>query len=255
MGVQKENTPIMKRILLILIAFITTGIAEVQAQTKNIVYDANAEVRKVTGFKAVEVSGAIDLYISQGTEEAVAISASSDEARGRIKTEVTNGTLHIYFEGKGWNWKSWTNTKMKAYVTFTTLSRVEASGACNVMTTDPIKVGDFKIDFSGASDFKGDVNADNVTIISSGASNIRLAGTADKATIEASGACTIKAYDFKINMCKADASGASNIRITVNKELKADASGGSTIYYKGDGIIRDIDTSGGASVKKKSDND
>jgi hypothetical protein len=45
------------------------------------------------------------------------------------------------------------------------------------------------------------------------------------------------------------------VRITVNKELSAEASGGSTIYYKGEGVIRDVNTSAGASLKKKSEND
>ncbi len=224
-----------------------------QQETKNIVFDANAEVRKVGTFSGVEVSGAIDLYLSQGKEEGVAISGSSDEVKQRIRTEVRGTTLHIYFDGKGWNWKSWGNTKSKAYVTFKDLKKVEASGACNVVTTEPIKVSDFKIDFSGASDFKGDVTVTNLTVSASGASNIRINGNADNASIETSGASNLRAYDLKADYCKTEASGASNIRITVNKELKADASGGSSIYYKGDGVIKDISTSGGASVKKKTD--
>jgi hypothetical protein len=35
--------------------------------------------------------------------------------------------------------------------------------------------------------------------------------------------------------------------------MSAQASGGSNIFYKGSGLIRDISTSGGASVKRKSD--
>src|SRR5471030_1687127 len=80
---------------------------------KNIVIDANAEVRHASGFSAIEVSGAIDLYISQGNEEAVAVSASADEIKARIKTEVRGTTLYIYLDGKGLNWKIWGNNKMK----------------------------------------------------------------------------------------------------------------------------------------------
>jgi hypothetical protein len=43
------------------------------------------------------------------------------------------------------------------------------------------------------------------------------------------------------------------VRITCLKELSAEASGGSSIFYKGAGLIRDISTSGGASVKRKSE--
>ena len=65
--------------------FLLVGIYHVQAQNaKNIVFDANAEVRSVKGFTGVEVSGAIDLYLSQGKEEAVAISASNPNSLYRI---------------------------------------------------------------------------------------------------------------------------------------------------------------------------
>lgn len=242
----------MKRIFTTLL--LSLGLAGSYAQNeKNVVVDANAEVRNVSGYSAVEVSGAIDLYLSQGTEEGVAISASSEDIRQRIRTEVKGQTLHIYFDGKGLNWKKWGNHKMKAYVTFKTLRRIEASGACNVKVTATIRQPELKIELSGASDFTGDLAVTDLVVDASGASNAKLSGTADNSKFIASGACTVKAYDLKTNMCKTDVSGASNIRITVEKELNADASGGSTVFFKGNGLIRDINTSGGASVKRRSE--
>jgi len=222
-------------------------------EEKNVVYDANVEVRKATDFKEIEVSGAIDLYLSQGSEEAVAVSAGADEVRDRIKTEVRNGVLHIFFDTKGWNWRSWSNSKMKAYVTFKDLKRVEATGACNVKTTGTIKVADLRIELSGASDFTGTVQTEKLVVDASGASNAKLYGNATRAEIDASGACSIRAFDLKVDYCKVEASGASGIRIHVNKELSAEASGGSNIYYRGEGLIRDISTSGAASVKRRND--
>jgi hypothetical protein len=243
----------MKKIRAILILLFC--INQVQAQNgKNLVFDANAEVRTVKGFTGVEVSGAIDLYLSQGKEEAVAISASNPEALSRIKTEVRNGKLHIYFDGSGWNWKTWSNNnKMKAYVTFIEIHKLEASGACNIKTAEMISSDDLKIQLSGASDFTGEVKAVKLKLDASGASNFRISGTAENAAIDVAGACDVKGYDLKTEYCKIDASGASVVRITNNKELSAEASGGSTIFYKGTGLIRDISTSGGASVKRKSD--
>jgi hypothetical protein len=242
----------MKRILYSLILGLCMINLQAQ-QTKNIVVDANAEVRTASGFSAIEVSGAIDLYISQGSEEAVAISATTEEVRQRIRTEVKGNTLQIYFDSKGINWKSWGNHKMKAYVTFKNLSRIEASGACNVKATESIKQPELKIELSGASDFTGNIIVDKLRVDASGASNAKLSGTATEADIIASGACSLKAYDLVTTMCKTDATGASNIRITVDKELNAQASGGSTVYFKGNGLIRDISASGGASVKRRSE--
>lgn len=242
----------MKKFSLLLILVMTVFVVYAQNE-KNLVYDANAQVRAVKDFNAIEVSGAIDLFLSQGNEEAVAVSAGSGEAADRIKTDVRNGVLHVYFEGRGWNWKLWNNNKMKAYITFKELHRVEASGACNLKTTETIKSTDLKIQLSGASDFSANLMVGDLKIGASGASNLKISGTADKTDIDVSGACDVKGYNLKTDYCKVDASGASTIRITVNKELNASASGGSSIYYKGTGVTRNISTSGIASVKRKTE--
>jgi hypothetical protein len=109
------------------------------------------------------------------------------------------------------------------------------------------------MEFSGASDFSGEINVEKLRLDASGASEIKLYGKATNTSFDANGACNIKAYDLLTDMCKITATGASNVRITVNKELNAVATGGSTIFYKGTGLIRDISSSGGASVKRKTD--
>ncbi|MEK7199709.1 MAG: DUF2807 domain-containing protein, partial [Bacteroidota bacterium] len=131
----------MKKILSALVLGLTLICAHAQNE-KNIVIDANAELRNVSGFNGIEVSGAIDLYVSQGTVDAVAISAGSEELKSRIRTEIKGTTLHIYFDGKGRNWKSWGNNKMKAYVTFKNIHKIEASGVCNVKVTGTIRQND-----------------------------------------------------------------------------------------------------------------
>ncbi len=223
--------------------------------TKSLVYDANVEARTVGAFSSVQVSGAIDLYLLQGSDEGVAISANNNETKALIKTEVTNGVLHIFMDGKGWNLKSWGNTKSKAYVSFKDIKQVEANGACNIIVVETIKLVNLKIDCSGASDFKGAVAITNLNITASGASNIRISGNAVNTNMEATGASNIKGYELKADNCKAEASGAANIRITVSKDFRAEASGGATIYYKGEANISSVSTSGGASIKKRADNE
>jgi len=46
--------------------------------------------------------------------------------------------------------------------------------------------------------------------------------------------------------------GASDIRVTVKNELSADLSGASTVFYKGDAVVKDARTSGASAVKKSS---
>jgi hypothetical protein len=222
---------------------------------QNVVYDKNAEVRTVSGFNSIEVSGAISLYLSQGPLEGVAVSAGEAKNNDKIKTEVKNGTLKISVDGGVWNGFNWGNKKLKAYVTTTELKRLEVSGASYVNTTGPIKSEELQVDVSGASEIKGMLNVNKLNIDISGASVAKLSGTAKQAIIEASGACKVSSYELAVENCKASSSGASNIRITVTGELTAEASGGSTVYYKGGGVAKTIDASAGASIKNRSGSD
>jgi hypothetical protein len=56
-----------------------------------------------------------------------------------------------------------------------------------------------------------------------------------------------------VNFCKIDASGASSVRVLANKEISAEASGASSIQYKGEAMIKDFNSSGASSVKRKTD--
>ena len=218
---------------------------------KKIVNDANAEVRTLTGsFNKIEISGGIDLFLSQYETESVAVSASSDQYRQNIKTIVEDNTLKIYYDGgKQWNTG---NKKLKAYVSFKTLEKLNASGASDVQVEGVIQVPTLILDMSGASDFKGAVKVTNLTMELSGSSDVNINGSASVVSIQSSGASDVKGYELVTDICTAKASGASDINITVNKEINAHASGASDIYYKGDAVIKDKHTSGASSVAKKS---
>jgi hypothetical protein len=261
------------------------------SKAQTVAYDANADVRTVGSFNKIKVSSAITLYLSQGSSQAVAVSAGDKEHTAKIKTEVTDGVLKIYVENGAWNGWNWSNKHLKAYVTFTELQMLEASGASDVELVDPsISVKDFKLEISGASsikggiikgndfdvevsgasdskvsmtgrsfkveatgasDVKGTLTGDKMNFDLSGASTVDVQGTTSTIGIVASGASDFKGYDLQTTSCKAEASGASNININVSKSLDARASGASDIHYSGDATVNNIDVSGSSTIKKK----
>jgi hypothetical protein len=241
----------MKKILLLAILFVSAVTLHAQLT----INDPNAEVRDVKNFHAIAVSSSFNVYISQGNEEAVAVSASEQKYRDEIRVDVENGILKIGLKNDGKFWKGWNGDKMKlkAYISFKNIDKLTASGACDVHVQGTITAEDLKINLSGASDLKeGKINAKNLDVDISGASDVYLSGTASEIKLEASGASDIKAIDLTVDYCDVHASGASSISITVNKELSAHASGASDIHYKGDGLIREIKTSGASNVSKRS---
>ena len=236
----------MKKFFSMMIAVVS--VAGLNAQTIN---DPNAQVRDVKGFHSIHVSNAIDLYLSQSNEEAVAVSANEVKYRDRIKTEVVNGVLKIYLEKDSWKLWNNSNKKLKAYVSFKSLNGLHASGASDVQVNGVIKGDRLDLKLSGASDFNGTIEVNTLNIDQSGASDAEVKGSATTIKAEASGASELKGYDLRTENCSARASGASDIKITCNKELNAHASGASGIYYRGTAVIREVRSSGASSVSKK----
>ena len=104
------------------------------------IHDDNAISRPTIGYHAIEISDGIDLYLSQGTEEGVAVSGSTNEYRDKIKVEVANGVLKIYFEKQNSWGMSWGNKKLKAYVSVKSIDKITASGGSDVFIENELNI-------------------------------------------------------------------------------------------------------------------
>ena len=239
---------LMKYFALLLSAIIITN----AVYSQNVVHDSYAEVRTVSSFDKIKVSGALTIYLSQGNTQGLAISTQDGKYNDRIKTEVSGGVLNIYVDNGMWNNWNWSNKNVRAYITITDLQLLDVNGACSVKITDPISVNDMKLDLSGASSLSGNIKSNALKIDISGASSMNLDGTSQDLKIDASGASSFRGFDFTSINCAVDASGASDVNISVGKELQAQASGASSIKYSGDAVVTKLDVSSGSSVKKKS---
>lgn len=219
------------------------------AHSQKTVKDANAVNRHVSGFHAIEISGGIDLFLSQGNEEAVAVSAEDSEDRDRIVTRVEDGVLKIYYEKKslGINWRG--GRKMKAYVSAKTIDGLSASGGSDVQVDGILNGSTLHVSLSGGSDFKGKLSMNELAFSASGGSDVSVSGKAGNLKLNASGGSDVHAYELTSDYCTVNSSGGSDVYVTVNKEIKAEASGGSDIHYKGSAAVTSS-KSGGSSVKK-----
>ena len=234
----------MKYLLVLLFAVFTIPVL---AQT--VINDKNVEVRSVSSFSGIKVSGGIDIYLSQSDEYALAVSASEDKFRDEIKTEINNGVLTISFNGG--TFKSYGNKNLRAYISFKDLESIEASGACDITVNGNFKTNSVRMKLSGACEIKGAIEIDNVQLNLSGASTVKLSGTVQNLKIDASGASDVKNYDLIVDNCMANISGASDVKLTINKSISAKASGASSLYYKGNPDRKDVSTSGASSISSR----
>ncbi|WP_165871562.1 head GIN domain-containing protein [Flaviaesturariibacter flavus] len=238
----------MKKLLAF--AFLLLGAGSLQAQKT--INDDNARVRSVPAFRGIRVSSGIDLYLSTG-EPAVAVSARESEFRDRIRTEVENGVLKIWYDTRDLKNMVWGNSKnLRAYVSAREIEQLGASGGSDVFIDGTLSAPTLKVDLSGGSDFKGRVAiSGKLECHANGGSDVIISGTAGDLEVHAAGGSDFKGRELVAETMRAEASGGSDIDATVNREVRASASGGSDVYYRGNASLVESNKSGGSDIKKR----
>jgi Putative auto-transporter adhesin, head GIN domain len=238
----------MKKLFLSLITLITLSAF---AQEKTVINDANAQKRNLSGsFTGISVSDGVDLYLTQGNEKSVAVSASDEKFMERFKTEVEDGTLKIYYDNKGINWSVNDRRKLKAYVSFKTLEKLHASGGADVRIQGSLDAENLEMKFTSGSSFNGKIKAKDMMVEQNSGSSINISGSAEKFKVDVSSGAIFKGFDLAVDYCDAKASSGGGVRVTINKELNAKANSGGGVRYKGDAVIKEINVNSGGSVKK-----
>lgn len=232
-------------LLLVAVGFTSFG------QKDAVINDPNAQKRSLNeSFSTISVTDGVELYLTQGNEESLAISASDAKYLERYKTEVNNGVLKIYYDNKGINWTGNEKRNLKAYVSFKTLQKINASGGAQVKMKSVLKADKMECTFTSGSRFSGDVNINQLDIAQNSGSLIEITGKTDNLKIEVSSGASFKGYDLATNYCDAKATSGGGVRINVNKELNVKAHSGGGVHYKGNGVIRDMNVNSGGVVKK-----
>lgn len=206
--------------------------------------DVMKETRKVSDFKAIDVSGAFEIVLKQGQSTEVTVEADAN-LLPVVRTEVSGGTLVIETKQPVRHYKT-----LKVYVTFRELESIDISGAVDMVSDGRLNLKDLAVRSSGATESRLDLQAGTIGLDCSGASKINLSGTATTLKLDLSGASEIHAYGLTAGDCFVDISGAGNAEVTVTKKLKTDVSGAGSIRYKGSPEEVDNSISGAGSVSK-----
>lgn len=216
--------------------------------------DANVKSRDVKGFHGIKVSHGITVYLTQAAEEAVAVSASDPDYRDRIITEVVNGILVVRFNNDDWKmWKNYGSRKLRVYVSVVNIDNIEANSGALVKVQGVLTSGKLVIDASSGAEVIAAVDVATMKVDQSSGSVLNVSGkVTEKLEVEGSSGSVFKGYDLTTDQCDAHTSSGAGIQVTVNKELSVNASSGGYIRFKGEGLIRDVKTSSGGSVSRKS---
>ena len=203
------------------------------------------EERSVSTFNCIEAGGAFEIIIVKGDQQSLIIE-TDDNIIDRIVSEVRNGELELHTNGNINN-----VTKMVVYITMAELKDIDLSGAASLTSESRFENDDMDFELSGASSSDLKIKCNKLDVDISGAANINLSGYAANIDLECSGASNFKAFELEADDAKIDCSGASNVKISVTKSLIGEASGASSITYKGNPAKVDVRTSGASDINRK----
>lgn len=184
-----------------------------------------SQQRNIASFTRLEVSGATSVVFSQGDSAGVKVTAAESELNN-IQTNVENGVLNVRSKGSF-------KAPVKVYVTGPSLKEITVTGASKVSIPDTLRTETLEINATGASVVKGIVNTNSITVSASGASVIELTGMTKTSQSTISGASTLKAYNLFSENTRITTSGASSAKVHASQKITADATGSSSVKFKG----------------------
>ena len=229
--------------LLSLLAFKTSACNKIKPSKK-----ITTEERTIGTYEKLSVYDAFDVSVTYGSATSKITVEANDNLMKYIITELDGDYLVIKLDSKI-SVKS--SATLKINITVPKLTEIKASGASSVEFLSELSTSNLNLNLSGASALKGDVNLTSCNFNLSGASQIDVAGSINTAIIELSGASSIGNYNCSIDNLSIDLSGASSGSLTLNEIINIDASGASSLNYKGNGTVNAIELTGASSINKK----
>lgn len=204
------------------------------------------ENRSAGSFSNVDVSGAIDVYLTQDSTSSIKIE-TDENLLEYIEITVNGTTLSIQP-------RSHTNLKptrqIKVFVSNPSFNHLEASGACNIFSENKITDATaITIELTGASDVKMELATPKVDVDVSGASNIYLKGETKDFKAEGTGSTDIRCYELMAENATIDLSGSGDAQVFASLKLDVHVSGAADVKYKGNPTVSQS-ISGAGSIKK-----
>ena len=213
--------------------------------------DANAERRTVASFHGIDVATGIELSLTKGVSEEVAVSASEVEFRDKIITEVVNGILKIHYETKTGAINRRNESKhLRAYVSYKSLDHLNVSTGAEVKIEGILESSSLELNANTGGLVAGEINIGTLNVEQNTGSKITLTGKVDKLEAQGDTGSKFMGENLNTNICEVEMSTGAGIYISVEKELNVKANTGGYIKYKGNAGIREIKTNTGGTVSK-----
>lgn len=188
-------------------------------------------------FDEIEISGYVDVTITQDDQFAVELVGSNDE-KAKYTIEQSGRTLVIKYnefdDRKEFNWRKEMTIfdEVEISISMPSLEKIQAKGAGKVNFSNFVS-DDVELELLGAFRSRGQLTAHHVLVDIKGASELELSGETNNLEATISGASRLKAYDFETKDAIIETIGVSSARVSVSGILEMKEGVGSSINYRG----------------------
>lgn len=186
-------------------------------------------------FDAVEIGGAADVRLQQGSVDEVFVEGP-EEVQKNVELRVRDGVLRIESTG---GWKFWNSRRARFVVTMRQITRLAISGAGELHAPGPLKLGRLAVNISGAGLARLDqLHAEQLMFSSSGAGDAELAGSVGEFGISVSGRSNVRAENLAARRARVSIAGIGDVKLWASEELSISVSGVGRVEYWGTPQVR-----------------
>ncbi len=199
------------------------------------------EARVVAPFSQIEVEGSALVFLSQGTEQTVAVEAD-DNIVPIITTRVRGDELEI---SSSHNYR--TANSVRVYITIPVISALKIDGSGDIWGETPIAGDQLELDVEGSGDMDLELFYTRLLAESTGSGDFQLLGEVADQEVSLLGSGNYRARDLASQTCDIRIYGSGNATVAVANYLNAEIRGSGNVRYFGSPQV-DTSVSGSGNV-------
>ena len=205
------------------------------------------EQRDVSDFNIVELNGAGQLIITQGSTESLEIEAE-DNIIDELTSEVQGDTLTMGYTNRFWRRSIIPNQTIIYRLNVIDLKEITLNGA-NELVIDSLETDSLQINLNGAGRVDIDeLLAQNLSVNVAGTGTVTIAGQVETQIINIDGAGNYQAGDLLTSNTEIQIDGLGNGTIWAMESLDITINGGGSLnYYGSPSVTQDINGLGDIS--------
>jgi hypothetical protein len=196
----------------------------------------------------IEASGPGTLLVTRGARATAAVSAMPEDQE-RIEVKTDGDTLKLGFKG-GLILNRGPEGEVRYEVTAAVIEELKLDHGI-VAEAAGLEAAEIKIKLGGGARLTAsDLRATKFEVEAGGGAQVVVAGTVEQQKAKLSGGSSYQGTGLDSKETDVDVSGGSQASVRVRQELKARASGGSTVSYVGEGVKLDVKTEEGSNLRQ-----